>query len=505
MKKREKISLKIKQSVYKFAISYFNLLVSMQVLGGVQSIANYNEVKQYREVIDDFGDFLLDNGVQDPIDVFDYFNYALWEGYLSKDKDYAYSESRMLFFANFGMGNIQGRGVCLNDAGMLKDLYESLGYESEIVLCYVPVGNINIDPNIRTNGLVTRRIESDESLISFANILKPISLFTGNHAITVVKYEGEYYYFDPTNLAYLAKSDINDLDIINGDGSFKKRYLTSFIYEIFGGLKNTFGVTGDDYNLDYLTSREELEINIDKLEEFYQREKEIIDDIADSLNAKPQFIILILAFMISGVLGNKIRVKARDIFEKKYKDNEKELRILLRVFFDVNDIKYFKDVCSYLYYLINNGYLSYEHGDADLSLRKSVVINSPSFVTVDNNEYGEDFFDNFINMYFTKNDIVIGFDEKGNADSFYMHKDENNRYVFYSYSQNLVFRLNDNGELVNGDKKYKLVKLFKGKIMKSEKFKEDIHTDIDKSLCDKFDDKNREKIDSIAKSYAYKR
>ena len=475
----------------------------MHFFGGFQSIANYNEVKQYKEVMDDFGDFLEENGVENPIDVFDYFNYALWEGYLAKDKDYAYSESRALFFSHYGMGNITGRGVCLNDAGMLSDLYESLGYESEIVLCYVPVGKIKIDSNVRTNELITRRVESNETLIKLFNIFKPISIFTGNHAITVVEYEGEYYYFDPTNLAYLAKSDINDLDIINGDGSFKKRYLMSFVYEVFDGLKNTFGVTSEDYNLDYLTSREELEINIDKLEEFYQNEKDLIDDIADSLNSKPQIIIILLSFAVYGVFGSKLREMIQNIFEKKYENNEQKLRVLLRIFFTMNKIEKFEDVCGYLHYLINNGYLSYEQGNGDLSLRKSVIIDSPSFVTIDPKEYGEEFFDHFTNLYFTRNKTVLGVDEDGKFESFLMHEDYDKRYLFYSYSHNLTFRLNDNGELVNGDKKYKLVKLFKGKIIKSEKFKEDIHANINENLCDEFDDKNRDTIDSIAKSYAY--
>ncbi|MDE6141573.1 MAG: hypothetical protein K2G03_03120, partial [Bacilli bacterium] len=212
MKKRDRISLKIKGAVYRFALYYFNLFVALHFFGGCQSLANYNSVKEYKEVIEDFKEFLVENGVQDSIDVFDYFNYALWEGYLAPNKDYAYSDKRKIFFNDYGMGNMTGRGVCLNDAGMLRDLYEAFGYDSEIVLCYVPVDKIDVDSGVRTNGGITRRVERNEALAKLMSILKPITLFTGNHAVTVVKYNGEYYYFDPTNLVYLAKSDVNDLD-----------------------------------------------------------------------------------------------------------------------------------------------------------------------------------------------------------------------------------------------------------------------------------------------------
>lgn len=502
MKKRDRISLKIKGIMYRFALSYFNLFVAMHFFGGCQSLANFNAVKEYKEVIEDFKEFLLENGVQDPIDVFDYFNYALWEGYLAPNKDYAYSDKRKIFFNDYGMGNMTGRGVCLNDAGMLRDLYEAFGYDSEIVLCYVPVGNIDVDSGVRTNGGITRRIERNESLAKLMAILKPITLFTGNHAVTVVKYNGEYYYLDPTNLVYLAKSDVNDLDIINGDGTFKKRYLMSFIYEL-GAFKNMFGVTDDDYNLEYLQARENVEIDIEKLEEFYQKEKYLIEDIANSLNTNSQVIIIILAFFLYGIFGGKIRTYVDNIFAKKYADNEGALRSLLNVFFGINNIKDFEDVCCYLNYLITKGYLSYEHGMGDLDIKKSLIMDSISLITVDCEIYGKSFFDNYINCYFPNNRMVVAEDDDDNLENFHMVKDENNRCIFYSYSQNLVYRLNDNGELVNGDKKYKIVGSLKDKLMKSELFSEDIETGVDISLCDAFYDENKDTIDRIAKSYAY--
>lgn len=503
MKKREKRLLKIKESIYRFIIGYSSMLLGMHFTGTAQTLFNHEEVKQYKEVIDDFGEYLEENGVYEPVDVFDYFNYALWEGYLSKDKDFAYSEKRDIYFSNYGVGNISGRGVCLNNAGMLRDLYESLGYESEIVICYVPSSKVSVEEDTRGSEVIHRRIEHNDAIVLVSKIFKPIAIFTGNHAVTVVKYEGEYYYFDPTNLIYLAKGDIDDLEIINGDGSFKKRYLMSFIYELFDGLKNTFGVTNDDYNLDYLISKDPLVIDLSKLEEFYQNEKDLIDDIANSLDRKSQWFIIILAFLIYGKINYAINKEIEDVVSKKCKKHESDLKAMLTSFFIVNNINKFEDVCSYLHYLINNGYLSYERGNIDFSLKKSMIIDTPSLVTLDPKDYDENFFEKFINYYFSKKNTVMGIDDEGNFESFYMHEGGDNRYIFYSYSQNLVFRLNENGELVNGNKKYKLSKIFKDGLMNSEKSQEDIHTDIDTSLCDAFYDKNKDTIEQIAKTYAY--
>lgn len=503
MEKREKRLLRIKESIYRFVIGYSSILLGMHFAGAAQTLFNHEEVKQYKEVIDDFGEYLDANGVYEPVEIFDYFNYALWEGYLSKDKDFAYSEKRDIYFSNYGLGNISGRGVCLNNAGMLKDLYESYGYEAEIVLCYVPSSKISVDKDTRGNEVIHRRIEHNDAIVLVSKIFKPIAIFTGNHAVTVVYYKGEYYYFDPTNLIYLAKSDIDDLEIINGDGSFKKRYLMSFVYELSDGLKNMFGVTSDDYNLDYLTSKDPLVIELAKLEEFYQNEKDLIDDIANSLDRKSQWVIIILAFMLYGKISYAVQKEIEDIISKRCKMHESSLRAMLTLFFIVNNINKFEDVCSYLHYLINNGYLSYERGNMDFSLKKSMIVDTPSLVTIDPKDYDENFFDNFIKYYFTKKNTVTGIDDEGNNEHFYMHKEGDNKYIFYSYSQNLIFRLNENGELVNGDKKYKLLTLFKDELMNSEKFQEDIHTDIEESLCEAFYDKNKDTIEKIAKTYAY--
>ncbi|MDE6141211.1 MAG: hypothetical protein K2G03_01270, partial [Bacilli bacterium] len=289
---------------------------------------------------------------------------------------------------------------------------------------------------------------------------------------------------------------------INGDGTFKKRYLMSFIYEL-GAFKNMFGVTDDDYNLEYLQTRENVEIDIEKLEEFYQKEKDLIEDIANSLNTNSQVIIILLAFFLYGIFGGKIRTYVDNIFAKKYADNEGALRSLLNVFFGINNIKDFEDVCCYLNYLITKGYLSYEHGMGDLDIKKSLIMDSISLITVDCEIYGKIFFDNYINCYFPNNRMVVAEDDDDNLENFHMVKDKNNRCIFYSYSQNLVYRLNDNGELVNGDKKYEIVGSLKDKLMKSELFSEDIETGVDISLCDAFYDENKDTIDKIAKSYAY--
>lgn len=501
MKKSDKAKLKFKNSIYKFAAGLTGLMLEFNFIGGAQDLVNLKEVKAYKEVIDDFQEFLDEQGIYDPVEIFDYFNYALWNGYLSEDHTFGYSDKRDIFFDKFGIGNILGQGVCLNNAGMLKDLYEAYGYDSSLVLCYVPMGKVSVDSTVRTNDEITRNVDSSDLMEVLNKLIRPLTIFTGNHAVTVVEYNGEYYYFDPTNLAYLAKTDIDDLEIINGDGSFKKRYIMNFVYELTNSFKNMFGTTNQEY-IDNFANIEEIEINIDALENFYQEEKDIIYEIAQGMNKKPQALILLLAICLAGIWGANVRKSADDIIFHKAKYNEEWLKTKLRVFFIYNHIYKFEDICSYLHYLINNGYLTYQ--DEDMRLRKSLCTDSPSLVTIDYKEFGEDFFNIYMKSDDKKNKVVIGIDEDKKAKTFYMHESFG-VFLFYSYEDNLIYRLNENGELVNGNKKYKLVKLFKKRIMNSRRLDEDINPSIDQELCKKFYEESKDKVEEIAKKYTYKR
>lgn len=497
MGKKDKFRLRFKNSIFRLTAGITGLILEFNIVGGAQDLLNHKEIKSYYEVIDDFQEFLEDQGVEDPTLIFDYFNYALWNGYLSENHSFGYSDKRDIFFDNYGVGNISGQGVCLNNAGMLKDLYEAYGYESSLILCYVPVGKVSVDASVRSNDEIKRSVDTNKLMQALYKLVKPLALFIGNHAVTVVEYNGEYYYFDPTNLAYLAKSDIDDLEIINGDGSFKRRYFMNFIFELDDSFMNMFGKTNQEY-VEFFDDMEKIEIDIDALEEFYQKEKDTINEIARGMNKKPQMLLLMLFIIMAGLCRSNIFKKVEEMVFGDAKSNEIVLKFYLHDFFIFNNIKNFEDICSYLHYLINKGYLSYNVDN--LVIKKRLCVYTPSLVTVDYKRFGEDFFD----LYMMDEKSVVGFDDDKNAKTFYMQK-KDDRYIFYSYEDNSFYHLNEDGELVNGDKKYKLLRLFREKIKDNNIVDEDIKPCIDEELCNKFYEDNKERIKVMAKRYAYEK
>lgn len=530
MNKKDRLGFVIRNKAYNLLYWFLTVVLTVKLSGSIQDLINKKEVNQYKEIVRDFGNFLRSNGIEDPVDVFDYYNYALWGGYLSKDHIFQYNVNRDLFFSTYGLGCILGDSVCLNNAGMLSDLYESLGYDSGIITCYAPHG-VNID-SVRNQDYITREVEqSNDSLvdlsfifddishpssdsivrevelsgdyfIDFSFILDAISHITGNHAVTLVDYDNEYYYFDPTNLAYLFKSGPYSLDVINGEGSLSKRQITSLIFSDLTVLRGIFVNNKKGYDLDYLNNREDVNIDVEKLEEFYYQEKELIDSIADSMHSKSQYIILLIALILSIKLSEAIISSGERIISKKNRKNEISLVKLISLFMEEYGIKNFEDICGYLSYLIDNGYLTWDQNY--VRIKKSIFLESTAFVTIDKEKYGKDFFKNYLGRVFDNFSVIGGVDDQGKYQEFYVYL-ENNKYLFYSYQDNLVYHLNDDLELVNGDKfyKFKLSSKWKRKFSKSEKDRDDVIVNVDEQVCRNFASKAKPVVEEIAKTYAY--
>ena len=501
MRKSDRLGLLIRNKVLKLAAWYLTMVLSGQAIGTVQDILNYKAIKQYKEVVNDFGEFLSSNGIDDPIQIFDYYNYALWGGYLSKDHNFQFNTERDLFFSSYGLGCILGNSVCLNNAGMLSDLYESMGMDSDVVMCYVPIGKTRID-NIRGQEDITRNVAetvgNNAGSSSMPIVANPITFLVGNHAVTAVSYNGERLYFDPTNLAYLFKSDFDNLDIVNGEGTFKRRNLTTLLFEVDSAIKYLFESNEEDYDLEYLNNYEDTDIDILKLEEFYNSEKETIDEIYDLLKGKSQNLLRALAFLIVAILIISGVLAVEKVVKFKRKKNEDKLKYLISLFMMENGIEKFEEVCHYLYYLINLGCLSCD--EDNLKIKRRVCFTSSDFVTFDKDKYGKQFFYEYMKSKFSKVEEILGREyECGVYDTFYVfHSDDG--YRFYSFKNNLMYQINDACQLVSQCDEYEMFKLFKKKYLQSAPVEE---CDVSFAKLDEFYENNKDTIEEIAKTYTY--
>lgn len=327
--KWEKLKQKMLRTTIKILLAWSTLKLSQETL----DFFNHKELTEYENIIDDFVESMKEQGIEEPVEIFDYYNYALWNGYLSNTQEYQYNGGRDLFLSNPGLSCVTGSGVCLNKADFLAKIYEEYGYDAYTVNCYVDVDSNTIINPIRTNSEVERKIANNkatENLEKFVKILKPLTLVVDNHAITCVEYEGEFYYLDPTNLAYLKKVDFNTMEIINSEGSFDIRYLTSAYFWNIGVSEI---IPNSDFDYSEMLNGQPVDINIEKLEQFYNENKESYQKVDEQLQKKNQLILYIIFSTIISIginsIADEIKLKVKKLNNNKLKyNNESKTNII---------------------------------------------------------------------------------------------------------------------------------------------------------------------------------
>jgi len=311
-------------------ISLLLLIFQIRFVGYVSNLVNAKGVKSYNKLVENFKNFLIEKNVTDPQHIYEYFNYAMWNGYLSKDCELMYSLDRKVYWNNPGMSIASGEGVCLNFADMLSCIYREFGYKSYVAMCYVDTNNVKIE-KIRTDEQIERKIKSgdNEKIEAIFNnfFTDNLTKMLGNHAVTCVEYNGELYIFDPTNLAYLNKTSFNDAHIINGNGKFDLKYFSSILLDNINLFKVISNTNNKNYKLEVI-NKPELILDLENLENFHTENKDLINEI-DNINKRGTKSGL-LEIAIYGVLAGIILNCYKDMIKKialKCKNNE------------INDIK----------------------------------------------------------------------------------------------------------------------------------------------------------------------
>lgn len=316
--------IKIKKKLLQFGIEFVLAYTTFQLTQEVIDLCNHKQIIEYEDTIDDFVNLMKKQGIKEPIEIFDYYNYALWNGYLSNQHTYQYNGDRDIFFSNPGLTCITGNGVCLNKADLLASIYKEYGYDAYTIICYVDIDKGLDVASIRTNSNIQRKISDNEEtkkLNKLLNILKPLTLLTGNHAITCVECEGEFYYLDPTNLAYLQKIDKNTMEIINGEGLLDIKYLTTLFW---GDLSSLEIINNDNFDYNKLLEDDDVFIDLDELEQFYNTNSKKYELISKQLEHKNQLVIYIICSIILNNGINKLNKKGQVILKKVTKTKSKE-------------------------------------------------------------------------------------------------------------------------------------------------------------------------------------
>ena len=185
----------------------------------------------YKEIISKTADLLKYIKMDNPFDASLIFQYLLWNGYFSKDKNFKYSkDNRCLARDAYGADIMRGYSVCLNNCDMLTRILNSLDIPSRVLYCStnqekLPNDNRFLKPNDN------QFVKSIENSSPWKNFLG--NYIIGNHAVVVFNHEDLNYVIDPTNCYFIKPSGYKKLKFYNTDNILKIKKRTSVFLNSF--------------------------------------------------------------------------------------------------------------------------------------------------------------------------------------------------------------------------------------------------------------------------------
>lgn len=174
------------------------------------------EIAEYNNIILNTAKFIKELGLQDNhTSYYIIFTYLLWNGLVSKNMQYTFTNNNLLSLNGFqGLDIINGKGSCRSISNMLNSVFQQLGYDTHFLVnsnrikCITHVIDIErknekgVIPAPQLNAIF-RHIEID-----------PV----GNHASILLKSNGNYYVYDSTNLSIYKVDEPLAAKLYNGVG-----------------------------------------------------------------------------------------------------------------------------------------------------------------------------------------------------------------------------------------------------------------------------------------------
>lgn len=173
----------------------------------------------YKEIISKTADLLKYIKIDNPFDASLIFQYLLWNGYFSKDKNFKYSkDNRCLARDAYGADIMRGYSVCLNNCDMLTRILNSLDIPSRVLYC----------------SLKQEKLPNDNQFVNHIDNLSPWERFLrdhirSNHAVVVFNHEDLNYVMDPTNNSFIEPIGYKKLKFFDTDDILKIRKGTSVL------------------------------------------------------------------------------------------------------------------------------------------------------------------------------------------------------------------------------------------------------------------------------------
>lgn len=287
---------------------------------------NYTrDIKQirslYQEFITNYNKLNKVFDLNDPIQIHTMFNYLLYKGYLSIDKNFEFlNKKERDINVLYGTNVIAGKAVCRHISAMLTDILNDYGIESSQLGVYSMDYSVNINileqPKYTKEELVnwvqthitdeqtysivmkfieelvdkrSQSIELSTEMIEDKNILKRK---VGNHAITFSVKDGKSYYLDPTQTRIYRMRE-NDKNVLYDDEYDRVpiKLLPSIVLNNFKDYLRMREKLSQQYPS--VTREEEKQMiertindcknNIDIFEQFYNENSDLYSDISSKV------------------------------------------------------------------------------------------------------------------------------------------------------------------------------------------------------------------------------
>lgn len=250
-----------------------------------------------------------------PAEIYSMYRYLLLEGYLSAKRNITFSQEEDINIQNLGAKVITGKCVCRHISAMLKDIYKEKGLESEIVTVLVKVPTMLLCPNkdnkpleqsyelIDTHLFKDQREDLKNKIHEHNGKLMVtkespdyeddfLDKNDANHTITLVTKNGVASIYDATNnIIYSNTIKINKEGayLIANHGCYLAKIFPKY-YRLFNDKTETKAISSnlllprtlpeeDEYLMK--ESRQICTENLDILENFYDNNTALYDEIVD--------------------------------------------------------------------------------------------------------------------------------------------------------------------------------------------------------------------------------
>lgn len=249
-------------------------------------------LKSYQNILDNYKKLAKELNIETSLELSHLFSYLLWNGYFSVTKQHSYKlQNRLLLPSMQSFDIINGQGVCLAYSELLNNFLRTCDKESAMLECYVPTKKGAIKPIYRPD--IERKIESNiKSKIQMkllAILLGGIVRKTGNHAVTLIRENDKIYVYDPTNLYVLNIKDSQTATIINGEGEFQIKPISSYIMETNVDPNNIFESLFYD-NIKPAYTQNDIYQTFEKIVELSKDNITLLDDAYNEIHSDLELI-----------------------------------------------------------------------------------------------------------------------------------------------------------------------------------------------------------------------